>query len=157
AAQRGFVYDQPEPGRVGAGEDLLAGEPQFDPPFGFAAGGGGESGADAGAGVVGGLEQAGDGVRVVAADQAGGFFQADEGAEPGGQDVVVAVPPAGLAGLAGQGQERVDLGGVGDAVGGEQALDGQWFQAAFGAFHPTDGPGGGVDGFGGLFVGEAGS
>jgi hypothetical protein len=37
-----------------------------------------------------------------------------------------------------------------------QAFDGQWFEAAFGAFHAADGPGGGVDGVGGLLVAQSG-
>src|ERR1039457_6216207 len=118
--------------------------------------GGGEAGLDAGAGVLRGLQQSGDPVRIVTADQGGGFFQADEGAEPGRQHVVVAVPPAGFGRVAGQGEEGVDLAGGGDAVGHQQALDGQRLKAAFGAFHPADGVGGGVDRLSGLLVVQAG-
>ena len=137
-------------------QDLLAGQPQRHPPLGFTVGGVGKAGPHAGVGVVRGLQQARYPVRVVAADGTGGFLQAHEGPEPIGQHVVVAVPPAGLAGLPGQGQEGVDLGRVGDAVRGQQALDGQRLEAAFGAFHPADRPGGGVDRLGGLLVGQAG-
>src|ERR1039457_5263850 len=101
AAQR--VPPRPRPGRGGAGGggDVRAGQPQLAPPLDFFLGGVGEASLDAGASVLRGLQQPRDPVRIVTADQGGGFFQADERAEPGRQHVVVAVPPAGLAGVAG--------------------------------------------------------
>ena len=155
-AQRVLVDDQPQPGRGRAGEDLLALQPQRYPALGFGAGGVREPGPDAGVRVVGGLQQAGYPVRVVAADRGGGFLQADKGAEPGRQHVVVAVPPAGLAGLLGQRHERVHLPGIGDAVGGQEPLDRQRLEAAFGAFHPAHRPGRGVDRPGGLLIAQPG-
>ena len=80
-----------------------------DAAFGFLGGGVGEAEGEQAAGVVLGLQQAGDAVRVEAADEFGGFFQADRDAEPGWQHVAVGVPPARLAGLAGQGEEVGDF------------------------------------------------
>ena len=130
--------------------------PQRHGAFGEVAAGGREAGGGDGADVTLGLQEPGDDLGFAGADEGGGFLEADGGAEPGGQDVVVAVPPAGCAGLAGQGEERVDLAAVGDAVGHQQALDGQGLEAALGAFHPADGPFGGADGIPGLLVAHPG-
>ena len=130
--------------------------PQRHGAFGEVAAGGREAGGGDGPDVTLGLQEPGDDLGFAGADEGGGFLEADGGAEPGGQDVVVAVPPAGCAGLAGQGEERVDLAAVGDAVGHQQALDGQGLEAALGAFHPADGPFGGADGIPGLLVAHPG-
>src|ERR1700678_3223025 len=130
--------------------------PQRHGAFGEVAAGGGEAGGGDGPDVTLGLQEPGDDLGFAGADEGGGFLEADGGAEPGGQDVVVAVPPAGCAALAGQGEERVDLAAVGDAVGHQQALDGQGLEAALGAFHPADGPFGGADGIPGLLVAHPG-
>ena len=156
AAQHGLVHHHPVFGGFGAPEQFLAREPQRHPAFGFLFGGGGEAGGGDGPDVALGLQQPGDDLRFVGADQAGRFLQADRDAEPGRQDVVVAVPPSRFAGVAGQGQESVDLADVGDAVGHQQALDGQRLETAFGSLHPADRPGRGIDGLGGLLVAHPG-
>ena len=51
-----------------------------------------------------GLQQTGNELHFIGADQTSGFFQADMGLEPGRQDVAVLVPPAGRARLPGQGE-----------------------------------------------------
>jgi hypothetical protein len=143
-------------GTVSSRTTRYRGEPQRHGAFGEVAAGGREAGGGDGADVTLGLQEPGDDLGFAGADEGGGFLEADGGAEPGGQDVVVAVPPAGCAGLAGQGEERVDLAAVGDAVGHQQALDGQGLEAALGAFHPADGPFGGADGIPGLLVAHPG-
>jgi len=66
-----------------------------------------------------GLQQAGDELRLVDADQRRGLFHPDVGLEPVGQDVVVPVPPAGPVGLLGQAEQLLPFDRP-DAVVGEQ-------------------------------------
>ncbi|GDY46779.1 hypothetical protein SANT12839_076610 [Streptomyces antimycoticus] len=77
-------------------------------------------------------------MRLVGPDQIGLDLQADEGVEPLRQDVAEPVPPAGLVGLAREGEEALDLLGVGDAVRPQQLLDVRELQADLGLLHPAD-------------------
>ena len=78
---------------------------------------------DDGGRVVLGLQQAGHELGVEAADGLGRLLQPDVGLEPGRQHVLIAVPPALLVGLAGQGQQLLALGHVGDPVQVQQIRD----------------------------------
>src|SRR5690348_11499564 len=119
AAQRALVDHDPQLRRVRPAQDLLAAGPQLAPPGDLFFGGRGAL-PDQRAGVSLGLQQAGDDLDLVGPDDRGGRFQADEGLEPGRQDVGVGVPPAGGVGLTGQVEQGGALFVVGDAVQGEQ-------------------------------------
>ena len=77
------------------------------------------AGHDDGAGVVGGLQQPGQELHLVAADQRGGLLEADVGVEPVRQHLFVGLPPRRVVGLLGQQQHRVALVLLDDAVQGE--------------------------------------
>ena len=81
------------------------------------------------AGVVLGLQQPGHELDLVGAHQAGGLLQTDVGLEPGGQDVVVGVPPSLAVGLTGQGEQRVPLGLVSEPVEREEVRDVPFLEA----------------------------
>ena len=91
---------------------------------------------DGGAGVVLGLEQAGDELGLVGVDGGGFGFQADVGAAA--QDVGVAGPPAAAAGFAGELDEGLAGGLVGDAVGVEQVGDVAGVDAGLAVFDPAE-------------------
>ena len=61
------------------------------------------------AGVGFGLHQAGDELHLTGANDGGGPFQPDIVLEPFGRDVLVLLPPARRAGLAGEYQQRFAL------------------------------------------------
>ncbi len=141
-AQDGLVHHHPQLRRLRLGEQCLPFHPQrhmaLDVRGPCLAD---RTGAQDGARVVLGLEQAGDEVRLVGAQEARGAFQADVHAEPVGQHVVEALPPAGLVGLLGEFDEGVGLL-VGDSVGLEEELDVRDLQPDLGRLHPAYGPGG---------------
>jgi hypothetical protein len=62
-------------------------------------------------------------LNVIAADRLGGLLQAHVRLEPARQHVLVVVPPAGLVGPGGQGQDLLPLAPVGDPVELEKVGD----------------------------------
>ena len=108
-----------------------------------------------GCGVVLGLQEAGDVVRLIGADQVGFALQADEGAEPFGQHIAEPVPPARLVGLAGEVEEAVDLVLLADAVGRQQLLDVREFEADLGLLHAPNRGVGHIEGLGGSLKGQS--
>lgn len=106
-------------------------------------------------GVVVGLQQTGYVLGFVEADDGGFALQAHVRAEPLRQHVSELVPPAGLVGLAGQGEEALDLG-AGDPVGPQQLLHIGDTEADLGLLHAADGQGGDLDGAGGIVEGHSG-
>ena len=111
AAQHGLVEDGPEGRRLGLGEQFLALHAQVDPALDLLVGLVGEADAQHRAGVVVGLQQARDVVRLVGPDDGGLALQADVGAEPVGQHVAVLVPPARRLASRARREEVVDLRG----------------------------------------------
>lgn len=89
-------------------------------------------------GVVLRLQQTRHVVRLVGPDEGGGTLQTHVHAEPAGQNVVKALPPAGLIGLLGELDETPGLV-VSDPVGVQQQLDIRDLQRDLGGFHPADG------------------
>ncbi|GAB3938085.1 hypothetical protein GCM10027614_17480 [Micromonospora vulcania] len=102
AAQHRLVHHGPELGRVLATEQLLALHPQPDPAVDLGGAGRAVAQQDDCPGVLPGLQEAGDELHLVAADQRGGRLQAQVRLEPGGQHVAVTVPPAGAVGVPGE-------------------------------------------------------
>ncbi|KUH39171.1 hypothetical protein ATE80_08690 [Streptomyces kanasensis] len=88
-------------------------------------------------------------MRFVGPDEAGGALQAHVHAEPGGQDVVEALPPAGPVGLLRQLHEAGRLVAV-DAVRLEEQLHVRDLQRDLGRLHAADGGRGDVQDPGGL-------
>lgn len=97
--------------------------------------------------VVRGLQQAGNELHLVAADDGGGLLQADVHLEPARQDVAELVPPAGGAGLVGEPEEVLALLLVHDAVQGEEVGDVTLLVADPAQFQPADLRVRGPDGF----------
>ena len=139
-AQGGLIDHRPQPRRVLAGQQDLAGHPQPHPPAHLVARFLQMGAVDHRAHVVVGLQQPGDELAFVAADQGGGLFQVDIGAEPAGEDVAVVLPPAGGVGFSGQGEEFGDFGGVGDLVAGQQVDDVAVFEADLAVLEAVDLP-----------------
>ncbi len=140
AAQHGLVEHGPELEGGLAGQQFLAGGAGGEEPVGL----GGVQGGHAGgrrdrAGVAGGLQQRRDELGLVGADGGSVGFQADVGGVRVGQHVAVAVPPAALAGLAGQRGQGVAPGGVADLVQVEQGAQvGQAEPDELGALDPAE-------------------
>lgn len=84
------------------------------------------------------LQQPGDELQLVGAQQGGGLFQAEVHLEPAGQDVAVPVPPAGGVGLLRELQQRGPLVRVGDAVQGQQVGDVALLEADAAELHAAD-------------------
>lgn len=152
AAQGRLVHHRPETGGVRTGEQFLALHAQGDMALDVV-----RARLPDGAGlqhparVVLGLEQAGDEVRLVGADEGGRALQADVHGEPARQDVVEPLPPAGPVGLLGQLDEELGLV-VGDAVGLQQQLEVRDFEGDLGHLHAADGGGGDTEDAGGLLA-----
>jgi hypothetical protein len=150
AAQGGLVDHRPQPRRLLAGEQHLAGHPQPHPPADLLAGVVEVGAADEGAHVVVGLEQAGDELALVGADQAGRRLQVHVRPEPRRQQVAVVLPPAGVVGVGGHGQELLDLVGVGDLVPAQQVDQVAPLEADLAVLEAVDLPFRGPDGLGRL-------
>jgi hypothetical protein len=119
APQRGLVKDGAQAQRVLALEDeVLAAEPDLDALLDLVRAELAGAGADDGARVGLGLELAGDGEGLEDAERLRGGLQPDVGGVGAAEDAGVGVPPALLAGLAGQADQRVADLGVGDRVQG---------------------------------------
>ncbi|GAA2403289.1 hypothetical protein GCM10010420_33130 [Streptomyces glaucosporus] len=110
---------------------------------------------DHGAGVVLGLEQAGDELHLVGADHRRGLLQADVPVEPARQDVVVPVPPAARAGPAGQGEEVRPLVLVQHSVEREEVRHVTFLAGPLAALQTADLGGGAADRLGGLLQADA--
>jgi len=114
-AQRRLIDDRPQVRWAGPVQDLLAvhahGEAALQPLAGGVIGE-----PEYRAGVLLGLQQAGDELDLVAADEAGSLLEPQVGVKPGGHHVAVGVPPVWRVGVPGQGQQRGPLGLVVQAV-----------------------------------------
>src|ERR1035437_244950 len=115
-ADGAFVQDGPELGPVLLGEYLLAGHADLNPAFGLLGIEFERAATYQGAGVVLGLEQAGNDGELEGLDGSGFLFQPDEELVTAGQDVTVGVPPAALAGVLGELDKRLPLHAVAHAV-----------------------------------------
>ncbi len=89
-------------------------------------------------GVVRGLQQPGDELHVVAADDARRLLKAEVGLEPRGQHVAVGVPPARRVGLPGQGEQVLPFGAVTDPVEAEQVRHVALLEAGPAQLEPAD-------------------
>ena len=88
--------------------------------------------------VVRGLQQPGNELHVVAADDARRLLKAEEGLEPRGQHVTVGVPPARRVGLPGQGEQVLPFGLVADPVEAEQVRHVALLEAGAAQFEAAD-------------------
>ena len=79
-----LVDDHPEPGRVGARQYPLAGDPQADSAFNLLSVRAAVTEPDNGAGILHGLHQPGNELDLVAADERRGRLQPQIGLEPAG-------------------------------------------------------------------------
>ena len=140
-------------GPSGRGEDGLAAHPQLDAALDLGRVGVHELGD--GARVAPGLQQSGDELQLVGADHRRGLLHAEVGLEPGGQQVGVAVPPAGGVGPADEGEELGALVRVDHAVAGEQVGDVTFLEPDAAQLQAADLGGRPADGVARLFAGEA--
>ncbi len=136
--QRRLVDHGPQTGRLRLGEDFLPCHSQRDPPFGVVGGATGVPELDEGTGHLPGLQQVGYELRLIGADHRAGLLETEVHLEPVGQDVAVAVPPSGLVGLPGHGQERHSFRFADNAVQGEQVGDVTLLEAHPAELHAAD-------------------
>ena len=113
--------DGPDDRSAGGEDQLLAAGPQLQAAVDL--GGVVEGEARDGEGVLPGLEESRHELQLVRPDDRAGLLQAEIGLEPPGQQVRVALPPAGRVRLAGQREELVPLGLRDKAVEREQVGD----------------------------------
>lgn len=119
AAQRGLFEDDPQR-QLPVLEPPLAFPAEFQAPFGVL--GGIVAERDDGGRVVVGLQQVGNELLLVQPDGLREFLHAGVGLGPPRHDVVIAMPPAGPAGLLRQREKSLSLACV-SAVEGEQVDD----------------------------------
>src|SRR6266516_4396609 len=139
AAQRRLVQHHPQAWSVRALQQALPGHPERDPALDLLWSVV-QGTLDHRAHVVLGLQQAGHELALVGTDQGGRALQVDVGAEPGGQDVAVVLPPAGLVGLASKSDQARDLDGVAHAVEVEQVHQIALLEADLPVLQPMDLP-----------------
>jgi hypothetical protein len=106
-------------------------------------------------GVRVGLQQSRHELHLIGADQLCRLFQVQVVLEPGGQHVAVRLPPARRAGLPGEREQPVVLGGVLDAVQLEQIGDIALLDRDPAELHPADLRLGAPDRPAGLIAGDA--
>src|SRR6266542_1897797 len=111
--------------------------------------------ADHRARVVVGLQQPGDELALVGADDRGRLLQVDVGAEPLRQHVAVLVPPAGVVGVQRHPDDRGHLTRIGP-VQSEQVDDVAFLEADLAVLQPVDLPLRGTDRLAGLLPRDAG-
>ena len=138
AAQHGLVQRGPQPRRAGPRQQPLAAHPQLDPPVQLVPADRRVAQLDDLAGVRRRLEQPGHELHLVVTDDRRGLLEADVRLEPVRQQVTEVVPPARVAGLAGQVEQALPVGGIGHAVQGEQVLDVPVLEADPAVLHPAD-------------------
>jgi hypothetical protein len=139
AAQDGLVQHGGDGGWGVAVQELLAGHGDGGPAGGLLWGDGFDVAQAVGqvAGVGRGLQQRGDEVGLPDEDGGGGVFEADELPLGGGDVGGVVVPPAGVAGRLGQG-EQVAVLGAGDLVVAQELVDLGGDRDGLGSFVPAD-------------------
>jgi hypothetical protein len=136
-AQSALVQDGPHLRRVLPVQDFLTGHPRLGPPVDLVFRRQGAQ-PDHRAGVFLDLQQAGNELQLVLADEGGGGLKAEVRLDPVRQDVRVRLPPAGRVGSPGEVEQRLALVARADTVEGQQVGDVALLEPDPTVLHPAD-------------------